>query len=95
MRNWKDRCFAWAMAGALLLHLAAFAQESDPAITAWKLNVTNATGQSPDTDIDAVVSLVLADVVSVSYDGTGHLDEYKVARRDCREPPKHRSGTEI
>ena len=57
---------------AICVGLAAqtWAHETDPVIAAWMVNETGAMGTSPDSEINAVVSGILADVERVRYDGT-------------------------
>ena len=55
---------------AVLLCGVIQAQVTDPAITAWKVNHTNARGSSPDPTLHAAVSLIPADVTRVRYTAT-------------------------
>lgn len=48
----------------------AWAHETDPVIAAWMVNETGATGASPDSEINAIVSGILADVGRVRYSAT-------------------------
>jgi hypothetical protein len=54
----------------LCVGLAAWAHETDPVVTSWQVNEIGTMGTSPDSEINAVVSGILADVERVRYDAT-------------------------
>ncbi len=49
---------------------SAYGQITDPSVTSWSINSAGATGTSVDAEIDALVSVILADVESVHYTNT-------------------------
>lgn len=48
----------------------AWGHETDPVVTVWQVNEIGTMGTSPDSEINAVVSGILADVERVRYDAT-------------------------
>lgn len=54
----------------LVSGLQAWAHESDPVVTVWQVNEIGTMGTSPDSEINAIVSGILADVERVRYDAT-------------------------
>src|SRR5215212_6171493 len=73
----QDHAFTWEpqpaskssseYAGVSALLTASEATVTDPAILAWKQNLTGAKGTSPNTTINNIVSQIPADVQTVYY----------------------------
>ncbi len=74
MNTWTGNAASHLVRGLIVLGLGVSAQvgahEADPVVTVWQVNEIGTTGTSPNSEINAIVSGIWADVERVRFDAT-------------------------